>query len=368
VDVSDPEALAAVPPVGSAPPAPTPSPPRYRLQAGAVQQLDQTDPDNPVVTGEFTRPAFTAADVAVIGGCAYVATEQGALQIVDVTNPAAPRLADSIPGAAGQVFAAGSYLGTVEQMGSAPAHLRFWDTAAAPDLTLISNTEIPVTSSIFDLAVADGRLYIASADGLHVIDISNLSAPQPAGFWKTTAPINSVAAAGSMVYLAARDGLHLLDVSNPDAPQEVGTAVLHLGQSCQPDESTPYPLSMTDVALLTNGVVTTGSGLMSCLITLDVSNPAQPVLAKSAEAGAFLVYDNLLPWRNFIMAVTNEDVVAPDVRLSLTAQDFPPDTPVVQAADIKLDAASLPRYVVQEPYVFLANGRDGLLIVEIVDN
>jgi hypothetical protein len=99
-----------------------------------------------------------------------------------------------------------------------------------------------------------------------------------------------------------------------------------------------------------------------------VDDPAQPVLAKSADAGPFLGYNSLLPWRDFIMAVTDENIVTSDVRLSLTDQDFPPDTPVVQAADLELDAISPPRYVVREPYVFLANGRAGLLIVKIVDN
>jgi hypothetical protein len=367
VDVSDPEALVGVKPVGAAPPAPTPEPPRYRLQASVVQQLDQADPDNPVVTGEFTRPAFTAHNVAVIGSVAYVATEQGSLQLLDVTDPTAPRLMQSIPGIAEWVFAVGPYLGTVERSGQAPARLRFWDTAAAPDLTLISDTEIPVTSSILDLTPGDGRLYIAAAGGLRLVDISNLSEPRPAGFWTTVAPINGVAAAGDVAYLAAGDGLHVLDVSNPDEPQEVGTAALHLGQSCLPDESVPFPFFMTDVTLLTGEIIVSGFGPTSCLITMNVNDPAQPVPLKPAETGLFLTYYNLLPWRHFIMAVTDETAVATDVRLSLTEQNFPPDTLVVQAAELELEADFPPRYVVQEPYIFLANGREGLLVVEIVD-
>ena len=82
---------------------------------------------------------------------------------------------------------------------------------------------VPVPSKRNDLAIADGRAYVASGDdGMCIIDISvpsNLSEPDCTEF---ASAVRSVDAAGMIAYVLDEDRLYILDVTNSSQPNELG--------------------------------------------------------------------------------------------------------------------------------------------------
>lgn len=74
-----------------------------------------------------------------------------------------------------------------------------------------------------DLVVQDNLAYIATRDGLQIVDISEVYSMQEVGFFATSNPMESVALRDSFVYAACREeGLKIINVSDPAQPKEVG--------------------------------------------------------------------------------------------------------------------------------------------------
>lgn len=358
---------------------PAAEPGRYQLLPDAVQLLDRTDPANPVVIGQFDRPTFAAYDIAVIDGFAYVVSEEGALRIVDVSDPAAPQLAAlaaAEPALANveRVFAVGPYLGTLERPKNGVGRLQFWDTAAVPGLTRISATPVTLETGIRAVAVGNGRLYILTGTGLHITDIANLRTPQEIGSWAVPNG-EAVTVSGDIVYLAGANGLTLLDVSTPSAIQEIGALSLFAPpessggvQGCALVKSAPDQLHLTNISLIGQTVYVASSN--GCLTAIDVANSAQPELVGSALFGALAVYRDMFVWHNFLVGVIDEQVMETERRLTYFNQT-PPDSGFWQpAASLELigEYAHSPRGVVYGDYVFVTNGRSGAFIIRAAND
>ncbi|HFQ92504.1 MAG TPA: hypothetical protein ENK32_00715, partial [Anaerolineae bacterium] len=309
----------AAPPQPAAAPPPSPAPPeppRYRLQPDALQQIEQTDSDNPVVTGEFRRPVFAAYDMAVIDDFLYVVSDGNELLALDVSDPAAPQINQTVSGPVERLFTLGPWLGGLERPSGAATRLHLWDTAAAPDLVPVSVTELPLTKgSIQDVALANGRLHIATITGLTVIDITDLAAPQAMALWPAPERVNGLTAVDDTVYLATDNGLRILDVSDPAAPQERGaisffTDTFHCDPAAAP---APDPLALTDAFRVGEYVYT--ASFLGCLAVIDVTDPARPELAAMTPF-IFDSYVNINLWQNRLIGFA--DYVSLDTLQKIT--------------------------------------------------
>ena len=153
----------------------------------------------------------------VVNGVAYVAADdQGGLQIINVSNPAAPVVISSYntPGAANSLAVVGANVYVAD--GFPAKALRIFE---------VSNPAHPILRGSFDLTgdphhivVAGDMAYVAAgySGGLQIIDVSNPAAPllrsQVSGFF------NAYAVAvdgGGMAYVAEGGNLRLVDVSDP---------------------------------------------------------------------------------------------------------------------------------------------------------
>jgi hypothetical protein len=143
-----------------------------------LQIVDVSDPAAPALLGSYDTPGGAEA-VQVVGSTAYVADHDEGLQIVDVSNPAAPAL-----------------LGTYDTPGWA-----------------------------LDVQVVGSTAYVADHDeGLQIVDVSDPSAPTRLGSFDTPEYANDVQVVGSTAYVADHDeGLQIVDVSDPAAPALLGT-------------------------------------------------------------------------------------------------------------------------------------------------
>jgi hypothetical protein len=153
----------------------------YLSQGQNLVVLDITDANNPSEVGRVITPSLVSA-IDVSGNYAYVADGNSGLTIVNITNPAAPKIM-------------GTYTGT-------------YDTPA------------------YSVVVSGKYAYVTNEfpGNLEIIDVSNPSSPKLVGNYDTSdnGNANSVFISGDYAYVAA-GCLIILEVSDPISPQLAST-------------------------------------------------------------------------------------------------------------------------------------------------
>lgn len=127
------------------------------------------------------------------------------------------------------------------------------------------------------VVVQGNYAYVAAGyGGLHIIDVSNPSRPAPIGVWKPAAPVyvRDVAVAGNYAYIAAapsgnyRGALWVIDIRIPTRPVDVFA----------------HPTrEATCVGTMGGKYVFVGTE--SGLYTFDISNPASSTLVRKLDVG-----------------------------------------------------------------------------------
>ncbi|MHB1034193.1 MAG: Ig-like domain-containing protein [Pirellulales bacterium] len=223
-----------------------------------LEILDVSNPAAPVLVGAFDTPG-RANSVTISGTTAYVADGSTGLVIVDVTNPAVP-------------VQLGGYDTIDHAYAVAISGTRAYvaDNLAGLVILDVSNPATPVqlgrfdtSGAAFDVAVVGTLAYVADySTGLEIIDVSKPAAPVRVGGYNTSGSASGVAVSGTTAYVAdANWGMVILDVSRPAAPAELGRLDTS-GWACG------VAISGT-VAYVADG----GAGLQ----IIDVTNPAKPV-------------------------------------------------------------------------------------------
>jgi len=161
-----------------------------------------SDPNQPTLRGQSEVLPGAVRGVAVGGSYAYIADDRAGLQIIDISNPAAP-----------------------QRVGG-------YDTSGYA----------------YGVAVAGSYAYVADKEaGLQIINISNPTAPHRVGGYDTAGAVWGVAVAGSYAYVADYDaGLQIIDVSNPAARKRAASP----SQTCpgaSASRSPPARMSALDV-------------------------------------------------------------------------------------------------------------------------
>ena len=88
---------------------------------------------------------------------------------------------------------------------------------------------LSVPEMLLDMAMEKTTLYVATAAGLHSIDVSDLAAPREINFFSDLGRMEGVWVETGMLYAttladdSASEALHILDVSNPMAPRVVSS-------------------------------------------------------------------------------------------------------------------------------------------------
>jgi hypothetical protein len=145
---------------------------------------DVTDPANPTELGRSAVLSGVVEGLTIRGSLVYLAVADAGLEIVDASDPTAPR-------AVGRAETAGYARG---------------------------------------LCAANDLVFVASGHaGLEIVDVSDPSAPVPLGRLDLDADAAGVAQAGEYAYVAGDDhhrerhGLFIVDVSDPKHPRRVSS-------------------------------------------------------------------------------------------------------------------------------------------------
>jgi hypothetical protein len=184
-----------------------------------LQIIDVSDPAAPVSAGSYDTPG-DAWSVAVVGDYAFVADGESGLQILDVSDKAAPSLVGSYdtPGTANAVALDGERA-FVADGGSGLLVLDVTDKTAP---SLMGSCDTPDYAR--DVELAEGHAYVADCyGGLQILDVSDPASPVLADSCATSGVAMGVALAGDFAYIADYyAGLQVIDISSPSAPHIVG--------------------------------------------------------------------------------------------------------------------------------------------------
>jgi len=206
---------------------------------------------------------YSAANVnhvIVSGSYAYVAEGSSGIQILDVSNPAAPKAVGALPTTnATRLAINGSNLYVADNSGG----LKVIDVSNPANPQLVANPTLSGSSGagLERLALAGSRLYAAFAD-LEVFDVTNPASPVGKGSASTTF-LEGLAVDGTLIYAATADGLEVFS-----------------SLSTTPFLASSYKTSDWGQAIaLSGGFAYYGSN--SGLSVFDISSPASPTLAAS---------------------------------------------------------------------------------------
>ena len=227
-------------------------------------------------------PGF-ANNVDVSGNFAYVAAGSTGLQVVSVSNRAAPVVVAALdtPGNANDVRVVGNL-----------AYVA--DGASGLQIISVANPLAPVnvgafdTADAWDVVVSDNKAYVADgAAGLRIINVANPAAPtllgavDPPGTQKGVDidPIRNIA-----VLASGNSGVHVVNVSNPAAPAVVGT--VSTGDA-------------RDIAL--KGMTALVADFSRSLTAVDVGIPSTPILGLSTPSNTGGLLQDVVVSGNFTL-------------------------------------------------------------------
>ncbi|RIL09211.1 hypothetical protein DCC79_11695 [bacterium] len=193
-----------------------------------VHVVDVSDPAHPRLVATAAT-AGAAYDVAVAGDRLYVAAWSAGLEIHDISDPAAPRKLGAVPTRANaQAVAVG---GTVAYVGDWSAvfdgpdpeyGVVALDVADPAAPRAIGHLNTPGWAG--DLALDGSTLYVADGPGgLRVLDVADPTRPREIAALPTAVRAYGIDHAADRLYIADNTGgLRLVDVADPAVPTDLG--------------------------------------------------------------------------------------------------------------------------------------------------
>jgi hypothetical protein len=309
----------------------------YSVDERGLRIFDLADPESPSLLGELSIPG--AACLALRGEHAYVGCEDTDLRTVNIGDPTAPWICDSltIPDNAGDIELAGDF--AYIAVGQAGLQILDIVDPGAPVLHTIVDTPYHA----LDLAIQGDYAYIADTRSLVVIDITDLPTKPLAPPTPPDRPgpsLLSVAVAGDHAYLLDNTfGLYVYDVSDPLDPLHV-TNLAGSGQG---------GLEVVGDRLY--------AGLFPGLSIWDISTPAAPVEICAVNAGGLT---SALALQGDLVYQTVRSPGAIDI-FDLSNLERPPERGVIELSGWPYHIAMV------EPYVYLASRFYGLRLVDTSD-
>lgn len=207
----------------------------YIVGGGALDIVDVSDPRAPRTAGRLDlRPANEALDVAVAENYAYVASGTSGVRIIDTSDPTVPyEVSAWIPEDAhvqGLLAADGTLY-----VAASGAGLRIVDVS--DPLQPVEKASLAVPLHAWDAELLVNNLYVAwnmrgiggrrgaCGSGVTLVDVGVPETPEEAGQYCDPGGqgVSDVAIDGRTIYVAAgHRGVRVLDFSNRNAPIEIG--------------------------------------------------------------------------------------------------------------------------------------------------
>jgi len=242
-----------------------------------LEIIDISDPTAPKLAGSIAT-AGAAYDVHVSGDYAYVAESASydsswrGLEVIDIKRPASPLIVGSYKRSVNThaVYVSGNYAYlTIANYYGSTSGLEIIDISEPTSPTLAGS--IATQSSSYDVYVSGNYAYVAESfnlysewSGVQVIDISDPSSPVIVGSFDSSIRTYKLHLVGSYLYAISKNGLIMIDISDPTAPILSGYYV---------------DFGFTAVYVLNDYAYVAGSEFK----VLDVKKPSYPAVAGSIK-------------------------------------------------------------------------------------
>lgn len=236
--------------------------------------LDVTDPASPRLAATLYAGLDTTGSAAVDANLLYAAEGLAGVGIYDVAPDGGPLLRGMVNAPGTFVVAAvqrGRYLYAAGAGYSSLGSVWTWDVTRSPP-ELVS--ALPFATVPSTLALAGDRLLVGRASSLDVLDLLDPAAPSLAG--STPLDVSCAAADGDVAWVGTFGGdLVAVDLAAPAGPREVGRTTVGV---------TPYAVDVLAPGWL--AVALTSSDVRSGdLAVIDGTTPAAPALVANAGLG-----------------------------------------------------------------------------------
>jgi hypothetical protein len=239
------------------------------VQGDKLSILDVRDPSKPIAVGSF---AVNGIGLDMAGHYAYVASYELGLRIIDIGNPAEPRCVGiyDTPGRAQGVRVAGNFAYVADQPGwdgqnQRPGGLEVIDISNPAQPRQADSIQVTANGRANDAVIAGTHAFVAEGpSGMQIIDISDPASPRRVGGLNMNSSAQAVTVSGQHAYVAAADGtLQVIDISAPGNPKLLG--MVEMGGFSE------------DVAVSgRHAFLAEGA---AGLRIIDVNDPARPILS-----------------------------------------------------------------------------------------
>ncbi|UCH35434.1 MAG: hypothetical protein JSV65_03545, partial [Armatimonadota bacterium] len=222
-----------------------------------VIAVDVLDASTPLVVGQW---GFETGRVAAQGGYAYVATHRYRLVVIDASDPQQPSRLGSCIANGQSIEVSGDYV-YLTARAYYDTGLTVVDVSTPGEPVVVGRYVDPEWNMWLGLAVAGRYVYVARANSLWIMDVSDPSCPKLAGALAGLNWAEDVAVHGDNAYVArGRQGLSVVDVSDPTRPAEIGHWQTH---------GLAYGVAVSD----SHAYV----GDSNSMYVLDIADPFNPV-------------------------------------------------------------------------------------------
>ena len=179
------------------------------------------------------------------------------LHVVDLSDPALPRIVGSMPVTvqANRLAVSGQHVCVLDE-----PHFRVVDVSKPAEPREVGSCELG--ELLWDVAIQGRYAYVTDVESLRVIDLENPAAPQQVGRCDLVTA-QGVYVSGKYAYVACDiEGLYVLDISDPKQPQVIGEF--------------EQPQGAADVVEVGQYAYVVGGEDAVTLWIADVSNPRRP--------------------------------------------------------------------------------------------
>jgi hypothetical protein len=187
--------------------------------ASGLQVINVSNPAAPARYGGYDTTG-TAYGVAISGTVAYVADGASGLQVISVSVFTYPMRICGYD-TSGTAYGV-AVVGTTAYVADGASGLQVIDVTKPSSPVRLGGYD--TTGTAYGVAVVGSLAYVADgASGLQIINVSNPAFPVRVGAYDTSGEARGVVIYGKLAYVAdTNGGLQVIDVSNPSAPARVG--------------------------------------------------------------------------------------------------------------------------------------------------
>jgi hypothetical protein len=192
-----------------------------------LQVVDVSNRSNPQIVGSISLPG-NADDVQVAGNLAYVSAGTAGVQIVDVTNPLAPSVVSSI--STGDEVRKTVVSGGIAYVANGASGIKTYNVASPAAPVGLGTLSLSGFTKGLDVDTSRGLLVAVGSGGLFTINVANPLSPVLMGSLNWGGDSRDVALQGNFAFVAdINTSLTSIDISNPASPVMGTSTDLTLG-------------------------------------------------------------------------------------------------------------------------------------------